>query len=857
MRILPIVLLLLPASIAAQEPVPPQGTDTASASDTGRVSRSRDREPRRQPVTPELDRTAFADERARTLLTRARIARTTQDSALLSYSATAVHRLSVGLGIRNMFDRLLFRGESSARVSWSRTSGVWIRQTGGRAAAPMFGEDGASMDIQATTSIPYFPGREALWMPSSTMGVTQVEVNERELLHPLAIGSEAYYTYAVGDSMTFRLPDGRSISLRELRVTARRPDWRAFVGSFWFDTERGSLVRAAYRMSAEMDVWQVAGEDARREAERGLEEARKEGPPILARLMISPLRANLTAVTVEYGLHEGRFWLPKLQVAEGHGTASFARIPVKWEESFRYESVNADLDLPPHPTLQELGLAASDTTWGGHLVIGADLGTARTPEAQRARDDSLIVRYRTRADSLRRAAAAATASGDTAAARRLTRRAETSEGWVRRIIHRQESCARDSAYISSVSSRHGGMVRTVTLTPCDRSELANSPDLPHSLFDEGEAVFGAADRDQLLASLDLSLQPGWGPQPPVVRTGMDLLRYNRIEGLSVGIEASSALGRGYTANAEARIGIGDWVPNGGLSLQRSNGRTTVGLGVFHRLAVANDFWGSPLSFGASAANLAYARDEGFYYRTWGAELRARGEQPGPLGANVEWRLFLEQHRTAGTDPNLQFSLAGVAGNTRFERNIDATQLTALGASGEARRTFGANPFRYRLALRSAVEGAVTDRSDSLGNTMYGRLAGEATLSRLFGRLGASLTGAAGSSIGDLPIQRAFYIGGLHTVRGQFARPDPATGHVGEAFWLGRTELGVNFTAVRPVIFYDVGWSGRRGDFANPGRPMSGAGAGVSILDGLLRFDLARGIWPEQRWRADVQLGARF
>jgi hypothetical protein len=856
MRLLLLVLLLLPATVAAQEPVPPKGTDTSAAADTGRVARSRDREPRRQPVTPELDRSAFADERARTLLTQARIARTTQDSALLSYSATAVHRLSVGLGIRNMFDRLLFRGESSTRVSWSRASGVWIRQTGARAAAPMFGEGRASMDIDPTTSIPYFPGRESLWIPNSTMGVTQVEVNEREMIHPLAIGAEAYYTYAVGDSMTFRLPDGRPIWLRELRITARRPEWRAFVGSFWFDAERGSLVRAAYRMAAEMDIWQVAGEEARLEAERELEKARNDGPPLLARLMISPLRANLTAVTVEYGLHEGRFWLPKLQVAEGHGTASFVRLPIKWEESFRYESVNAPLDLPPLPTLEELGFGASDTARDGNVNIGGGTGSATTPELQRAREDSLINWYRTRADSLRAAAAAATASGDTTAARRLNSRAENSENRLKRIVHRQESCARDSTYVSAATSRHGG-VRSVTVSPCDRSELADSPDLPHSLFDEGEAVFGAADRDQLLASLDLSLQPGWGPQPPVVRTGLDLLRYNRIEGLSPGIEASSALGRGYTARAEARIGTGDWVPNGGLSLERSNGRTTLGLGVFHRLAVANDFWGSPLSFGASAANLAYARDEGFYYRTWGAELRARGEQPGPLGANVEWRLFLEQHRSAGTDPNLQFSLAGIAGNTQFERNIDATQLTALGASGEARRTFGANPFRYRLALRSAVEGAVTDRSDALGNTMYGRLASEATLSRLFGRLGASLTGAAGSSIGDLPIQRAFYIGGLHSVRGQFARPDAATGHVGEAFWLGRTELGMNFSVLRPVLFYDVGWSGSRSDFANPGRPMSGAGAGVSIMDGLLRFDLARGIWPEQRWRADVQLGARF
>jgi hemolysin activation/secretion protein len=94
------------------------------------------------------------------------------------------------------------------------------------------------------------------------------------------------------------------------------------------------------------------------------------------------------------------------------------------------------------------------------------------------------------------------------------------------------------------------------------------------------------------------------------------------------------------------------------------------------------------------------------------------------------------------------------------------------------------------------------------------------------------------------------------VRGQFARPEGA-GRVGDTFWLGRAELGLGFVAARPTIFYDVGWAGPRADFARPGRPLSGAGAGLSLLDGLLRIDVSRGIWPEQRWRTDVYLGARF
>jgi hypothetical protein len=64
-------------------------------------------------------------------------------------------------------------------------------------------------------------------------------------------------------------------------------------------------------------------------------------------------------------------------------------------------------------------------------------------------------------------------------------------------------------------------------------------------------------------------------------------------------------------------------------------------------------------------------------------------------------------------------------------------------------------------------------------------------------------------------------------------------------------------AARPTLFYDMGWAGSRLNFARPGRPMSGAGVGLSLLDGIARIDVARGIWPEHRWRVDFSLDARF
>lgn len=831
---------------------------------------------RRQPVTPELERSAFADGRARTLLERARTARLTRDSALRAYDAQSFIRMSVGLGLRRLGrDRLLFRTEQASHVLWSRESGLWVEPTGRRTGFPM---GSGSIDLTAITPVPFFPGRESLWIPSSKMRVVQAEVDESEMLHPLATGAEAYYTYRTGDSVSIRLPDGRSIGLRELRITARKPEWRAFVGSFWFDVASGSLVRAAYRMAAEMDVWQSADEESKRERRHWEELARTDtsatgrearervsrkgdddAPPFWVRAMVGEMHATISAITVEYGLYEGRFWLPKRNVAEGQVDASFMRMPVKVEESFRYNSVNSDQPIPAQPVT-----VGDDTTWatGGSLTIGTDRERRQRMEdtslaARIAREDSVIKHDTLLADSLRTAAAAKRATGDTLSAREMEAAANYRAARARQILRRREGCAHgDSTYYAGTTSRYGGALRMAIRMPCDTTRLANSPDLPGSIYGSGEEIFGTADRDELLKSLDFELQPGWSPQKPVLHTGLDLVRYNKIEGLSLGGSATSVFGKGYTARLVGRIGTADPVPNAELSLIRSNGRTELQATAYRRLAVANDDWGAPLSFGASLANALYARDEGFYYRSWGGELA--GSRDIVFGAKSQWRLFAERQDSVGIEPNTQASLGNLLGNVRFGQNIAAVPLTALGARISVTRSFGgADPSSTRLDTRFRGEGAFTDRSDSLGNTGYGRVVVDATLARNVGRFGVALTGATGSSVGDLPVQRAFYIGGLHTVRGQFARPE-GDGRVGDAFWLGRAELGLGrMLAARPTLFYDIGWAGARDDFAQPGRPMSGAGVGLSLLDGLFRFDVARGIWPEKRWRADFSVDARF
>ena len=150
-------------------------------------------------------------------------------------------------------------------------------------------------------AIPYFPGYEALWIGT---GTARASVDEREFVHPLARGSEAYYFYESGDSIDIRLPDKSAVKLRELRVRPRQPKWNLVVGSLWFDTKSGQLVRAAYRFAAPLDVWTMVKEE---------DPHSTDDVPKWVMPLISPIHAQVTAVAIEYGLYEGRFWLPRIR----------------------------------------------------------------------------------------------------------------------------------------------------------------------------------------------------------------------------------------------------------------------------------------------------------------------------------------------------------------------------------------------------------------------------------------------------------------------------------------------------------------------------------------------------------------
>ncbi len=116
----------------------------------------------------------------------------------------------------------------------------------------------------------------------------------------------------------------------------------------------------------------------------------------------------------------------------------------------------------------------------------------------------------------------------------------------------------------------------------------------------------------------------------------------------------------------------------------------------------------------------------------------------------------------------------------------------------------------------------------------------------FGMLGrrGRLTVRAGVARGDELTQLDFRLGGPHTVRGYRYGT-----RVAREFWSAQLDYGLAASpALSPVIFADVGDT-----FSSD--PLVGAGIGVSLLNGLIRFDLSKGLRPESALRFELAFRA--
>ena len=375
----------------------------------------------------------------------------------------------------------------------------------------------------------------------------------------------------------------------------------------------------------------------------------------------------------------------------------------------------------------------------------------------------------------------------------------------------------------------------VVIVPDDTLSLLASPLLPRSLQDETPYLSTAEARD-LGRAVGLLPATPWHVRAPTLRFGpggSGLLRYNRIEALSVGARVALDFGR-LTGDATARIGLADGWPNLELGVGHETPYLSLRLAAYRRLAAANPD-SRPLGIGNSVAALTLGRDDGMYFRAWGGEVFVR---PLPTAApSYEWRVFVEWQRAAARETD--FSLPHlVRDRHRFGDNITAAAARDVGTSLVVRGSRG-------VSTHGVTVGAELVMDAHLGTFDYARAGLTTRLTApLPGRLIGAVELAAGTTGGDSPVQRLWYLGGPATLRGYAGGVS-----AGPDYWRTRVEMANAFPGARLAVFGDAGWAGRGSAMAT-GRPLAAAGIGASFLDGLLRIDLAHAFVTPKGWRMD-------
>lgn len=305
----------------------------------------------------------------------------------------------------------------------------------------------------------------------------------------------------------------------------------------------------------------------------------------------------------------------------------------------------------------------------------------------------------------------------------------------------------------------------------------------------------------------------------------DIVRYNRVQGPSVGLGYELRPGPAFTTlDAGVRFGVSDQRLTGRLAWRRDapGGALEV---VAYRAVHEAEPWTDGQSFGNSVAALLAGRDEADYHLALGGGVTFAGYTG--LAQDLEVTVAAERHRSIEVE-------AGWIGG-----GVDEIRPNPAVAEGDFLR------LRLVRDLRPAGAGGTSVRLGGEGLAGDGVQGARGWLAaripfRAFDRTGAlSLRG--GVAGGDVVPQLRYRVGGVETVRGY-----PYGFRSGERFWAAQLDWALTRSwLVAPVVSVDAG-----GTFASDD-PLVSVGAGASFLGGWIRLNLAKGLRPGQDVRFDV------
>jgi hypothetical protein len=400
----------------------------------------------------------------------------------------------------------------------------------------------------------------------------------------------------------------------------------------------------------------------------------------------------------------------------------------------------------------------------------------------------------------------------------------------------------------SYGSDRGG---TRYLVPEDRAFLGESPELPPPIW---ESAPGFTSEDELadmfdnLADLPMPVAAQvpstfrWGLQRP------DLLRFNRIEGLSIGgrwqVRPRTFVGP-LTVTATGRIGLGDLEPNVRLDFARETLRRRITLSGYNEIA-AIDEGARHLGLGNSILAAVFGRDDGDYYYRSGGGLE--WVPPSARRRTFRVRGYAEYQRAAFIQT--EFALFQFWKDSwTYRSNLEADEGWDFGGELDVTPWWGTDPRLAQGGFHLYVQGGQFAHADSAADN-YARasLVGRAVVP-LPGSLRLAVEGGGGTSVGTPTVQRLWYVGGPRTVRGY----DPRLAG-GTAFVRGRAELAKAFSFGSLALFSDWAWAGDR-ESVDLSEGFTSVGAGLSVIDGLIRIDSGFGLDDPTGFRLDLYLDA--
>jgi hypothetical protein len=302
----------------------------------------------------------------------------------------------------------------------------------------------------------------------------------------------------------------------------------------------------------------------------------------------------------------------------------------------------------------------------------------------------------------------------------------------------------------------------------------------------------------------------------------DLVQYNRVQGLSLGLGYQVPVsGSAARLHATVRYGLSDERVTGRLTFLVNPGASLLVFTGYHDISDLDPF--SPGRTIANTLNGLFAgHDNGDYALSRGGSVRFEKRLNGRLELVLAGRA---EHLTS-VGRVAQSAINDFLGGTGlFPPNPPVHEGTFAAVSAQAR-------------TRGRARWSVTVDLLAGGGRSTARLYGD-VLRRVGRGTGLTVRLKAGAATEPATPQALFRQGGVNTVRGfEYGTLR------GPAFWAGQVDVTPFDGRVRPVLFVDAGQASRISRLFSS-TAIVGAGLGLSLFRGLLRFDLSRPISPDQ------------